>query len=65
MKDDSELLIPEWTIDGEDVSRKDFTLASMVEGNMGYGIPTNVYKTVKYTRVMKAKPQEDDVDDLI
>lgn len=54
------LLIPEWTIDGEDVSRKDFTLASMVEGNMGYGIPTNVYKTVKYTRIMKVKPQEDD-----
>lgn len=65
MKDDSELLIPEWTIDGEDVSRKDFTLASMVEGTMWYGIPTNVYKTVKYTRVMKAKPQEDNVDDLI
>jgi len=65
MKDESELLIPEWTIDGEDVSRKDFTLVSMVEGNIGYGIPTNVYKTVRYTRVMKAKPQEDNVDDLI
>ena len=59
------LLIPEWTIDGEDVSRKDFTLESMVEGTTCYGIPTNVYKTVKYTRVMKAKPQEDNVDDLI
>lgn len=67
MKDESELLIPEWTIDGEDVSRKDFTLASMVEVisdgvtiNQDYNIPTNVYKAVKYTRVMKAKPQEDD-----
>ena len=65
MRDESELLIPEWTIDGEDVSRKDFTLTSMVEGTMWYGIPTNVYKKVKYTRVMKAKPDEDNVEDLI
>ncbi len=52
MKDNSDILIAEWTIDGEYVIRRDFTLGSMRKNNLYYGIPTRIYKRAKYIDVM-------------
>lgn len=60
MKNESELLIPEWSLNGETVSRSDYTIKSMQEGTMFYGIADKKYKDIKYTRVNKAKVIEED-----